>query len=92
MTSYNLINGHRASANADMLNGILREEWGYEGLVTTDWWNFAENYLECVAGNDVKMGAGYPDRLLAALEQGALTREQMERAARHILGLFLKLD
>ena len=92
MTSYNIINGHRASENADLLNGILRGEWGYEGMVTTDWWNNAENYKEVVAGNDVKMGVGYPDRLLAALEKGAITREQMLTAARHILGMILKLD
>ena len=92
MTSYNIINGHRASENADLLNGILREEWGYEGMVTTDWWTCGEHYKECAAGNDVKMGAGFPDRLLAAMEKGVLTREQMERAARHILGLILKLD
>ena len=92
MTSYNIINGHRASENADLLNGILRGEWGYEGLVTTDWWTFGEHYKECVAGNDVKMGCGYPERLLAALEKGVLTRAQMELAAKHILGLILKLD
>ena len=92
MTSYNLINGHRASEYADMLNGILREEWGFEGLVTTDWWTYGEHYKECAAGNDMKMGSGYPDRLLKALEVGALTREQMELAARHILGMILKLD
>ena len=92
MTSYNIINGHRASENADLLNGILREEWGYDGMVTTDWWTSGEHYKECAAGNDVKMGCGYPERLLAAMEKGVLTREQMERAARHILGLILKLD
>ena len=91
MTSYNIINGHRASENADLLNGILREEWGYEGLVTTDWWTCGEHYKECAAGNDMKMGCGYPDRLLAALEIGALTRAEMERAARHILSMILKL-
>ncbi len=92
MTSYNIINGHRASENADLLTGVLREEWGYEGMVTTDWWTQGEHYKECVAGNDMKMGCGYPDRLLAALEKGALTREQMKQAAKHILGLILKLD
>ena len=92
MTSYNIINGHRASENADLLNGILREEWGYDGMVTTDWWTFGEHYKECAAGNDVKMGCGFPDRLLDALEKGALTRGQMELAARHILGMLLKLD
>ena len=92
MTSYNVINGHRASENADLLNGILREEWGYEGMVTTDWWTSGEHYKECAAGNDVKMGCGYPERLLAALEKGVLKREQMELAAKHILGMILKLD
>ena len=92
MTSYNVINGHRASENSDMLNGILREEWGYEGMVTTDWWTHGENYKEVAAGNDVKMGCGFPDRLLAAIDKGVLTREQMLTAARHILGMILKLD
>ena len=92
MTSYNIINGHRASENAEMLNGILREEWGYEGMITTDWWTHGEHYKECAAGNDVKMGCGFPDRLMAALEAGAITRAELERAARHILGMILKLD
>lgn len=92
MTSYNLINGHRASENADMLNGILRQEWGYEGMVTTDWWTMGEHYKECAAGNDMKMGCGYPERLLEALKVGALKREEMELAAKHILGLILKMD
>ena len=92
MTSYNIINGCRASENDDMLNGILREEWGYEGLVTTDWWTWGEHYKECAAGNDVKMGTGYPERLLEALEKGALTRADLELAARHVLGLILKVD
>ena len=92
MTSYNIINGHRASENADMLNGILRQEWGYEGMVTTDWWTHGEHYKECAAGNDVTMGCGYPERLLEALEKGALTRDQMELAAKNILGMILKLD
>ena len=92
MTSYNIINGHRASENADLLNGILREEWGWEGMVTTDWWTAGEHYKECAAGNDVKMGCGYPERLLEAMKKGVLTRAQMERAAEHILGMLLKLD
>ncbi len=92
MTSYNIINGHRASEYDDMLNGILREEWGFEGLITTDWWTHGEHYKECAAGNDMKMGCGYPERLLKALELGALSREALETAARHVLGTILKLD
>ena len=92
MSSYNIINGHRASENADLLKGILHEEWGFDGMITTDWWTFAEHYKEVMAGNDVKMGVGYPERLLEAKAQGALTREAMETAAKHILTLILRID
>jgi len=37
MSSYNLINGQRASENRDLLEHILRGEWGFEGMVSTDW-------------------------------------------------------
>ncbi len=92
MSSYNLINGHRASENRDLLKGILRDEWGYDGMVTTDWWTYGEHYKECAAGNDIKMGCGFPDRVLDALHKGLITREQMELAARHILTLILRVD
>jgi len=92
MTSYNIINGHRASESKGLLTGILREEWGWKGCVTTDWWTNGEHYKECAAGNDVKMGCGYPDRLLKAMEKGILSRELMEKAAKNVLGLIMKMD
>ena len=67
MSSYNMINGYRASESEDLLTGILRDEWGYEGMVTTDWWTCGEHYKETKAGNDLKMGSGYPDRVKKAL-------------------------
>ena len=92
MSSYNLINGHRASENKDLLTGILRDEWGFKGIVTTDWWTRGEHYKEAKAGNDIKMGCGYPDRLLMALEKGLITREELEICAKRILELILKLN
>lgn len=92
MSSYNLINGHRASENKDLLTGILRDEWGFKGIVTTDWWTRGEHYKEAKAGNDIKMGCGYPDRLLMALEKGLITREEIEICAKRILEMILKLD
>ena len=92
MTSYNKINGCHASENRELLTDILRDEWGFEGAVTTDWWTFAEHYLETKAGNDIKMGCGYPDRLLEALEKGLITRKEMEICGRRILELILKFD
>lgn len=92
MTSYNLINGHRASECKDLLDGILREEWGYQGVITTDWWTKGEHYKEIKAGNDIKMGTGYPERVLEALEKGLITREEIAACARRVLELILKLD
>lgn len=61
-------------------------------MVTTDWWALSEHYKEINAGNDVKMGIGYPERLLEAVEKGAVTRQEMERSAKRILELILKID
>ena len=92
MTSYNLLNGVHTSENRELLTGILREEWGFDGAVTTDWWNTAEHYLELKAGNDIKMGAGYPERVKEAYDRGLITREEIARSARRVLELILKLD
>lgn len=92
MTSYNIINGQRPSENRELLEGILRGEWGFDGMVTSDWWTAGEHYKETKAGNDVKMGCGYPDRLMEALEKGALTRAEMDVCAKRILELILKVD
>ena len=92
MSSYNMINGYRASESEDLLTGILRDEWGYEGMVTSDWWTCGEHYKETKAGNDLKMGNGYPDRVKKAYDKGAISRSEMETSVKRILRLILKLD
>ena len=92
MSSYNIINGYRASENKDLLTGILRDEWGYTGMVTTDWWTCGEHYKETKAGNDLKMGNGYPKRVKEAYEKGAISRDEIETCVKRILSLILKLD
>ena len=92
MSSYNLLNGCHTSANRELLTDILRDEWGFEGAVTTDWWTGVEHYLETKAGNDIKMGCGYPDRVLAALKKGLISRKEMEICGRRILEMILKID
>ncbi len=92
MSAYNAINGERASESRDLLTGILREEWGYEGMVTSDWWTRGEHYKESNAGNDLKMGNGYPKRLKAADEKGALDHDQLKLNAKRILNTILKFD
>ena len=91
MSSYNIINGVRASENKELLTDILRGEWGFEGMVTTDWYTHGEQYREINAGNDVKMGRGMPEQTLAALKDGRLSREALETSARRVLELMLKL-
>lgn len=92
MSSYNIINGHRASECKELLQDILRDEWGFDGMVSSDWWTYGEHYKEVNAGNDLKMACGYPERLLDAVEAGVLTRDQMEISAKRILSLILKFD
>lgn len=92
MSSYNLINGCRASESRELLEDILRDEWGWQGMVTTDWWNRGDQYKEIKAGNDVKMGCGYPERILQAITAGLLSREEVEVSAKRVLELILKVD
>ncbi|MCI7792433.1 MAG: beta-glucosidase, partial [Lachnospiraceae bacterium] len=92
MSAYNIVNGYRASENRELLEDILRGEWGFDGMVTTDWWTNGEHYKEVKAGNDVKMATGFPERLLEAMEKGILTRKDMEICARRVLELILKVD
>ena len=92
MSSYNAINGYRASECHELLEDILRGEWGFTGMVTTDWWTRGEHYKEILAGNDVKMGNGYPERVRHAMELGELGRPELLHCAKRVLELILKID
>lgn len=92
MSSYNIVNGHRASECRELLEDILRGEWGYRGMVTTDWWTLGEHYKEVKAGNDIKMGCGAPESLSRAVKAGVLDRQEMEICGKRILELILKID
>ena len=83
MTSYNLINGVHTSESAELLEAILRREWGFDGLVMTDWVVDGMTHSDMrhprataaatvKAGNELFMPGGEPDRedLLAALRRG----------------------
>lgn len=92
MTAYNVVNGVRASENHDTITGILRGEWGYRGMVTTDWWTHAEHYKEIKAGNDVKMPQGNVENVLGALAEGKITRPEIEVCVKRFLEMVMKLD
>ncbi len=92
MSSYNIINGVRASENRELLEDILREEWGFKGVVTTDWWTHGEHSKEVAAGNDIKMGCGFPEMLLKAVDSGNLDINLIKKSAKRVLELILKID
>lgn len=92
MSSYNVVNGRRASESRELLTTILREEWGYAGLVMSDWWTRGEHYKELLAGNDLKMANGYPERVEEAMKLGAVSRSDLETCARRVLELILEID
>lgn len=93
MTSYNLINNIRSSSNFGLLNGILREEWKYKGVVMTDWRTDSHLFEEINAGNNVKMPFGYPDEIDLAMNYAALNNldvNELKKSVRFILNLILK--
>ena len=101
MTSYNPINGVQASSNWEAINGVLRGEWKYEGVVMTDWRTLSNLEDEIHAGSDVKMpevtttfyehapATCDPAQMIA---QGTLHRGAVLASVRRILKLFEKLD
>lgn len=92
MSSYNIINGIRAAENKELLTDILRGEWHFEGAVCSDWWNHSEHYLELLAGEDLKMANGYPERIKEALAKNVITKEDIEYNVRRILSVILRLE
>jgi beta-glucosidase len=92
MTAYNLVNGQRTSECKELLQDILRDEWGFSGVVTTDWWTNSEHSKEILAGNDIKMACGDPENLKKALQESVISRKDLERSAKRVLELLLKID
>ncbi len=90
MTSYNMINGIYTSANADLLIGILRGEWNYDGLVMSDWNTTPTITDEIKATNNVTMPYGENYVLAQAIADGTLSRKTLEENAAYIIGTLVK--
>ena len=92
MTSYNKINGTMSSERADLVTEILRHEWGFNGMVMTDWFGgqFAEAQMQ--AGNDLLMPGKKSQReeLKKAIVNGHMSLEIIDRNIRHILEFIMK--
>ena len=97
MTSYNLLNGQRSSANWDAIEGILKKEWKYQGLVMTDWSAFSTLDQELLAGSNVKMpnsitGSNEDFDFTKSIADGLLTREQLLYSAKKVFELLGHLE
>jgi len=92
MTSYNLVNGVYTSQNPELLQDIVRDEWGYQGTIITDWWAGRNYPAQVHAGNDMIM-PGRDDQYKAvceALENGSLSEDDVDRNVRRVLQLVLR--
>ena len=90
MTSFNKINGSFSGGSHDLCTHILREEWGFEGAVVTDWGDMdmvVDGADAVAAGNDIVMPGGPPviRQILKGYEEGRVTRGELEQAGRHLL-------
>ena len=92
MTAYNSLNGVRCCESYELITNILRKEWGYDGMVTTDWDVPCNHSAAIKAGNDIRMPYGYSDNLKSDLAQGKIKRGHLENCAKRILQMIMKLD
>lgn len=92
MSSYNAINGTYASENHELLIGILRDEWGYEGMVMTDWGAGSDAVAQMKASNDMLQPGN--DRqfkaIMEALNNGTLDEAVIDRNVRRVLEMIQK--
>ena len=92
MSSYNRMNGMKTAESYDLLTEILRNEWGFEGLVMTDWNSRSHNDIEAHGGSSVKM----PDNgdkintIMTGLVKGSVTKKELKRNIKYLLNTLAK--
>ena len=92
MSSYNKLNGEYTQQSHDLLTTILRDEWGFDGIVMTDWGTKEGTVKAVNAGNDL-MEPGMQveiDRIIAAVNAGEISQEQLDKNVRNMLTYIVK--
>ncbi len=90
MSSYNKVAGEYAAQNRRLLTEILRDEWGFDGFVVSDWYGVHDAASAANAGLDLEMPGPvriYGDKLVAAVERGEVDEQQVDRLVRDLLVL-----
>lgn len=90
MCSYNRINGVYSSDNPWLLQDVLRDEWGFQGLVMTDWGAMNDRVTALKAGLDLEMPSSHGEtdkQIVTAVRDGSLSEEVLDRAVTRVLTL-----
>ena len=93
MCAYPMVNGVHCSDSKLLLNDILRDEWGFEGLVVTDWGGLCDRVKAMEAGCDLSMPGGsdyMEDRVAAAVREGRLPESAVDACAARVIALALR--
>lgn len=90
MSSYNIVNGTYANENAHLLTEILRQEWGFDGFVVTDWGGDNDHAAGVKAGSNLVMPAPGPDcamGLVKAVKEGKVSEADMDKRLKELLNV-----
>lgn len=94
MSAYNRLNGEQAAQSHWLLTEVLRDEWGYDGLVLSDWHGIKDLPASLLAGNDLDMPESRTrrDELLRAVEDGSVPMTALDAACARLLTLVCRSD
>lgn len=98
MNAYNKLNGQHCSENKALLNQLLREEWGYDGTVISDWGSVHTTQQAAESGLDMEMSVTanfdeyfFANPLIEAVREGQVSMEDVDKKVRNILRMMLRL-
>ena len=92
MSSYNKLNGDYTQQSEGLLTTVLRDEWGFKGIVMTDWGNKAGTVKSAKAGNDLMEPGNQNeiDRIIAGVQDGTISQEELDRNVRNMLNYIVR--